>query len=261
MRSGKKLNLKGIGIGNGWVAPYYQTGSYGPFLYDNDRINILELETAQAAYAIYELLLDEGLYTGAMIVGNDMLNALMLAGGVNDVYDIRQKSDPTTPFANKLTTFLNMASTKKAFNVTVPITWGLCDTNPYFALLGDIDKSSEKLIPGILAKIPVLLYNGNYDLICNYYGTRDWSDAMTWPGAGKFKTATNTTWMGASGSVGGYYKTAQGFTRLVVDNAGHMSPFDQPANVQVMVWRFLNGGFTSVPAQIARLPYKPSIDV
>jgi len=240
----KKINLKGIAMGNGWVAPYFQTYSYAPFLYRMDRINEVELDVANTVYLSYAAAIDMGLYDVAMIIGNDLLNTLMIAAGVNDVYDIRQKSDPTTPYANRLTTFLNTAAARKALNVTNSnVQWGLCDTNPYFALMGDIDQSSETLVPGILSKIPVLLYNGQYDLICNTDGTADWSNAMVWPGQQAFLQAPNTTWMGAAGQVGGFYQSAKGLTRLVVDNAGHMSPFDQPANVQVMVWDYLTGGF------------------
>jgi carboxypeptidase C (cathepsin A) len=254
-RSGKKINLKGIGLGNGWVEPYFQTGSYAPYLYANERINVVELEGANTVYQSYKAAIDMKLYDVAMVIGNDLLNGLMVAAGVNDVYDIRKTSDPTTPFANRLTTFLNTGAARKSLNVTSNVQWGLCDTNPYFALMSDIDRSAETLVPAILAQIPILLYNGNYDLICNMEGTATWSDAMDWPGSSAFASATNQTWNGA-GQVGGYFKSAQGLTRLIVYNAGHMSPFDQPANVQVMVWRFLTGGFSQVPKQSARKPFK-----
>jgi hypothetical protein len=39
--------------------------------------------------------------------------------------------------------------------------WSGCADSPYFYLAGDIEKSSEKLFPKILAaNVPVLLYNG-----------------------------------------------------------------------------------------------------
>jgi hypothetical protein len=39
--------------------------------------------------------------------------------------------------------------------------WSGCADAPYFYLAGDIEKSSEKLFPKILAaNVPVLLYNG-----------------------------------------------------------------------------------------------------
>jgi carboxypeptidase C (cathepsin A) len=91
-----------------------------------------------------------------------------------------------------------------------------------FALLGDLARSSEKLFPKILAtKLPVLLYNGNYDLICNYFGTRDWTNAMDWPYRQAWSVAKNQTWS-VAGQFAGYYRAASTLTQLVVDGAGHM---------------------------------------
>lgn len=44
--------------------------------------------------------------------------------------------------------------------------WSGCADDPYFYLAGDIEKSSEKLFPKILAaNVPVLLYNGKLTFI------------------------------------------------------------------------------------------------
>jgi carboxypeptidase C (cathepsin A) len=91
-----------------------------------------------------------------------------------------------------------------------------------FALLGDLARSSEKLFPKILAtKLPVLLYNGNYDLICNYFGTRDWTNAMEWPYSHAWAIAKNQTWS-VAGQLAGFFRSASSLTQLVVDGAGHM---------------------------------------
>jgi carboxypeptidase C (cathepsin A) len=241
-KSKTKINLKAIAMGNGWVEPYIQTGSYAPFLYRHGRISEVGLEVAAGVYESYKAAIDGGLYDVAMVIGNDMLNALMVEAGVNDVYDIRKASDPTTALADKLGRWLNQPATKKLLNVSNDRKWGLCDTGPYFSLMSDMDRTSVLLFPGILAKIPILLYNGNYDLICNMDGTATYSTDLQWPGQSAFNNAPNTTWVGPNGPAG-YYKSAQGLTRLVVDNAGHMVPFDQPANAQDMVWKYITGQF------------------
>jgi len=106
--------------------------------------------------------------------------------------------------------------------------------------MSDIDQASITLLPGLLMKIPVLLYNGNFDLICNMDGTAAYSSQMSWPGQQAFNKAVNKTWNGPSGPAG-FYQSAQGLVRAVVNNAGHMVPFDQPANAQYLVWAYLNG--------------------
>jgi len=239
---GKPINMKAIGIGNGYVDPYVQTGSFAPYLYRHNLIGSVMLEVAAGIYQSYKAAIDAGLYEVAMIIGNDLLQALMTDAGVNDVYDIRQSDDPTTPLTDKLGRWLNSKATKQALNVSAGIKWGLCDTGPYFALVDDMDRASVDLLPSILAKVPILLYNGDYDLICNMDGTATYSDDMDWPGKAAFDAAPNKTWSSSKG-VAGYYKTAQGLTRLVVSNAGHMVPFDQGAAAQAMVWKLISGSF------------------
>lgn len=56
--------------------------------------------------------------------------------------------------------------------------WSGCADAPYFYLAGDIEKSSEKLFPKILAaNVPVLLYNGKsitrFNQICLSNPDRD----------------------------------------------------------------------------------------
>jgi cathepsin A (carboxypeptidase C) len=176
--SQNKINLKGIGIGNGWVDPYFQTGSYAPFLYRHGLIDTVELDVAMADYEAYKGAVDLGLYDVAANMGNILLNTLMATAGLNDPYDIRKASDPTTPLANTLGNWLNQPKTKALLNVTTGRTWGLCNMGPYSALMSDIDQASITLLPGILMKIPVLLYNGDYDLICNMDGTATYSSQM-----------------------------------------------------------------------------------
>jgi len=57
-RSKAKINLKGIGIGNGWVDPYVQTGSYAPFLYANGRVDAAEFDASLAIYECYKAAID-----------------------------------------------------------------------------------------------------------------------------------------------------------------------------------------------------------
>jgi len=242
-KAGQPINLKAIGIGNGFVAPLYTTASYGPFLLANKKISSSENQKLHAAWVKYAAAIQAKQWQTADSYWDAILNAAMDYGNIGDVYDIRKASDPTTPYADQLQSFLNTQSARKSLGVKGNQQWELCETGPYFALTDDMQKTSEVLIPAILQQIPVMIYNGNYDLICDWMGTAAWSDAMTWPGQQKFLQAPNKTWAGANGQPAGTYKSAQNLVRVVVANAGHMSPFDQPANTQIMVWQFLNNLF------------------
>jgi len=98
------------------------------------------------------------------------------------------------------------------------------------------------LLPNILTQIPVLLYNGNYDLICDIDGTTWWSNQMAWPLQQQYINARNQTWS-VAGQTAGWYRGAGMLIQLGVYNAGHMVPFDQPQNSQAMLYQFIAGGF------------------
>ncbi|KAJ6256889.1 hypothetical protein Dda_8759 [Drechslerella dactyloides] len=85
---------------------------------------------------------------------------------------------------------------------------------------GDWGKSLAPLIPGILAKIPVLLYYGEADVICNWLGGRDVVEQLQWPGQKTFNNASMTPWNFAGKQLG-EYKTAEGLTFVKIDNMGH----------------------------------------
>jgi carboxypeptidase C (cathepsin A) len=189
------INLKGIGMGDGWTDPLIQAGTYSTFLKANGLINSLEEDAAGPIYESYKLLVDAHLYAEADVVGNALLELMVAAAGNVDVYDIRyHNGDPTDPLQAALGTVLNRQDVMTLLNATGTTSgWTACADSPYFGLEGDIEQSSAFLIPGILAQIPVLIYNGNEDLICNYFGTNAWSDALNWPGQTAFQNAVNNT--------------------------------------------------------------------
>jgi len=237
----KKINLQGIGIGDGWVDPFYQVGSWAPFLLRNGLIDEAEVIVADGLYDTFKALISAHLYAEADPVGNFLLNGLMGVSGVGDPYDIRKSSDPTQPLQDALTTWLNLASTQSKLNAgNQP--WQACATGPYFALEGDMEQSSDFLLPNILTQIPVLLYNGDKDLICDIDGTSTWATSLQWPYQSQFNDAKNISWV-VNGQVAGWYRGAANLIQLSVFNAGHMVPYDQPLNAQNLLYRFIAGGF------------------
>jgi len=54
------INLKGVGMGDGWTDPYYQAGSYGPFMYLNNRISSQQLDKVLNQYKTFQQLYNSG---------------------------------------------------------------------------------------------------------------------------------------------------------------------------------------------------------
>jgi carboxypeptidase C (cathepsin A) len=237
-----KINLQGLGIGDGWVNPEIQTGSYAPFLYDNGLITESQLEDAEQTYDLYLDLMAAGDYEDANTVGDLMLENLVLEAGNVDVYDIRYKAneDPTDPLNDALSKWLNKASVQSELHVNRK--WLGCATAPYIALESDEQLSTEGLFADLLTAYQVMNYNGNYDLICNWYGTWWWTNTVEYPQQQQYINAKNNTWV-VDNTSAGFWRYAGNFTHIIVLNAGHMSPFNQPKNTQDMLYRFISGGF------------------
>ena len=76
-------------------------------------------------------------------------------------------------------------------------------------------ESSIALIPGILEKIPILLFAGDQDLICNYVGIEALISALTWNGGTGLGTVQTQSWT-VGGTPAGTWVTSRGLTYVKV---------------------------------------------
>jgi cathepsin A (carboxypeptidase C) len=84
--------------------------------------------------------------------------------------------------------------------------------------------------------IPILIYAGDADFICNYLGNKAWTYKLDWDGQKEFQQGDEHDWKGV-----GLARTAKNFTFLQVFDAGHMVPSDQPKVALDMITDFVNG--------------------
>ena len=93
-------------------------------------------------------------------------------------YDIRQYTYEPGPPVSK---YLNQKATQSAiFASNSPNYWRSCGAQP--GLGDDIPKSLKPLMADLIANYRVLVYNGQFDLICNLIGTEKYLDTLEWPG-------------------------------------------------------------------------------
>jgi len=55
-----------------------------------------------------------------------------------------------------------------------------------------------------------------------------WLSSLPWKGMAQFKAATRHVWYGTTGLVAGYVTHSTNLTRVILTNAGHMSPGFDP---------------------------------
>ena len=64
----------------------------------------------------------------------------------------------------------------------VPGQWVECKTRVHTEFSTRKSNSSITVLPRVLEKIPVMLFVGDQDMICNYVGIESMIQAMTWNG-------------------------------------------------------------------------------
>jgi carboxypeptidase C (cathepsin A) len=94
--------------------------------------------------------------------------------------------------------------------------------NAQFDKVGDILHPSTNHISALLERsIPILIFVGVHDLICNHVGTERWALGMAWSGKDAFGSAEVREWF-VDGKRAGAVRSAKGLTYATVDGAGHM---------------------------------------
>ncbi|CAN4119403.1 unnamed protein product [Withania somnifera] len=140
-----------------------------------------------------------------------------------------------------MNTYLNDAQVKKALGVPMGIDFVSCSSSIYTAMLSDWMKNLEVGIPELLEDgINLLIYAGEYDLICNWLGNSNWVHAILWSGQEGFGAEPSVSFT-VDGKEKGVKKSYGPLTFLKVYDAGHMVPMDQPKAALEMLQRWTQG--------------------
>eukprot|EP00581_Thalassiosira_minuscula_P008870 CAMPEP_0183706806 /NCGR_PEP_ID=MMETSP0737-20130205/3538_1 /TAXON_ID=385413 /ORGANISM="Thalassiosira miniscula, Strain CCMP1093" /LENGTH=570 /DNA_ID=CAMNT_0025934319 /DNA_START=79 /DNA_END=1788 /DNA_ORIENTATION=+ len=156
------------------------------------------------------------------------------------IYDITKPCyNPLCEDMTPIETFLNLKSTKETLGVPADVTWDACD-DYVSEIWSDIDRVGNfaPYVSELLNNnIPVLIYAGDLDYICNYMGNRDVTLKLEWNHGNDFRSAKDHDWNNG----GGWARSSNGLSFLQVYDAGHMVPQDQPEQALKMFTQFLNG--------------------
>jgi len=244
-KEGLYINFKGLAIGNGLVDPQVQYYGYGPFAYDNKLITKNEWAGVNVTLAQCERLISKG--SGeAFDVCNSIIDTIQTEGGNFNVYDIRKPCtyQPLCYNFSPVDKLMAQKSVQTSLGVSSKAKWSECNSQVYSNMEGDWMTNCEVYLPPMLAAgYQVLVYSGQEDFICNWYGGAMWSAQMVWPGQQGFNSQSYQNWLNHAGQVSGIYKSNMNFTFLGVAAAGHMVPMDQPSNALDMISTWMSGTF------------------
>jgi len=231
------INLAGMGIGDGWMSPQHN-GRYGNFLYQvglvdaNQRDNCLDFE------ADTQSLIDRGEYYNAWQSWNIEFSYFLTNMGCDYYYNIAEC--PLIPSEDNYDEFCNMESTREAIHVgSLPFPSG---GNVYYSMLDVFMETGMHDIEFLLdLGYMTLVYDGNFDIICNHSGVLDMFSDMEWSGKAAYEKAAREIYYYKNGDTVGYLTSSDSLRLLVVRNAGHMVPLSQPEYAQQMIEEFTSG--------------------
>ncbi|KAJ3497004.1 hypothetical protein NLG97_g2236 [Lecanicillium saksenae] len=250
--------IKGLLIGNGWISPKDQYGSFATFAFNRG----LQNKDTDEGKSLLSLVSHCQQAMGNSPTIAEYPECAQLRAAVKqaptrgdgepacyNVYDIRlNDSYPSCgmnwpPDLEFVTPYLNRPDVASQLHAQkYPGSgWQECAKGVGSALRSAGDQPSIHLFPGLLEEIPILLYSGAEDLICNHIGTENMIESLEWGGAKGFgdTSAGSAQQWTLDGELAGVWQEARNLTYVLFYNSSHMVPFDHPRRSQSMLHRFI----------------------
>lgn len=262
-----RWNLQGLLIGNGWISPVHQYQAYSSFAYAEGLIksgttggNSVDATLSQCLTELGKPGADthinintcENVLTTILDVTRDAKNCF-------NMYDIRLKdSYPSCgmnwpPDLKDVTPYLRRQDVVSALHINPEkrTGWSECSGQVSSSFRAQKSEPAYKLLPALLEEgLPILLFSGAKDMICNHLGTEDMITDMQWNGGTGFETspgeyAPKRYWT-FEGEDAGYWQEARNLTYVLFYNSSHMVPFDYPRRTRDMLDRFMGVDIASI---------------
>ena len=233
----RKINLAGLGVGDGFMSPQ-DSSIYAEYLFQAGLVGEIERDQLLDSEADMKNYCNQGSYYYAWQSWNQEFSAMLNYMGCQYYYGLPICDVPLEE--DNYETFLRKSSTRAAIH-TGNRPFGSQSGDVYYSMLDVFMASERKTVEFLLERYPVLIYNGNVDLICNHPGVVKMIDAMeTWSGKDKYYRTYRDVWT-VDGETAGYLKSVDNMKLFVMRNAGHMVPRSQPKYSYDMFNKFLEG--------------------
>lgn len=243
------IQLAGVGIGNGWVHPMIQY-DYSEFAHGVGLLTFGQVRSLKASYAdCRDSLLDGNFYTPSCFDNmNLILNAARNELEHQDLnfYDIREYVRDVRAYPAEqpaIVKYLNLPAVRKAVhaNVQKNFRFDICSDGVYHGLKNFDGVSTLANVQSMLNQgLRVLFYNGQWDMMCNHFGTEKLLLTLDWDAADSYRDAKKYTWnVDGKRDPAGFAQQGGNLTYLVVANAGHMVPYNAPDAAADMLRRFV----------------------
>jgi len=262
-------NLKGLLIGNGWTSPTDQYLSYLPFAY---KMGLIQggsdgAKQVESQQAVCVKALDQGGKDHVETnVCEDILQEILRVSQKKEngqsrcvnMYDVRKTDTYPScgmnwpPDLENVTPYLRRADVVSALHVDADKKTGWTECNGAVGSQFKARNSAPavKLLPDLLAQVPVMLFSGDQDMICNHLGTEELINNLSFNGGKGFELSPGTwaprrAWT-FEDEPAGIWQEARNLTYVVFYNSSHMVPFDYPRRTRDMLDRFMGVDIASI---------------
>ncbi|XP_038717180.1 serine carboxypeptidase-like 48 [Tripterygium wilfordii] len=156
-------------------------------------------------------------------------------------YDIRKRAEGDSNYNySRINNFLNNQMVKDALRVS-DRPFSLSSSIVYEAMKGDIMRNYDVKISALLDDgIKVLIYVGDYYLLCNHLENSEWVLNMKWYAKEEFGKAPSLPYFVDNEEVG-LLRSYGPLSFLRVYNAGHMVSMDQQKVALHMIRNWMQG--------------------
>ncbi|GMF57451.1 unnamed protein product [[Candida] boidinii] len=151
-----------------------------------------------------------------------------------NLYDYRLRDSYPSCGANwppdleTVTPFLRNEKVLDKLNLKRRASWSECSNIVGRKLKATKDDEAFKLLPDLLAQLPIVLFSGANDIICNSLSTEMLIDELKWNDQKGFTDEKNfSNWM-YDGEFVGEITSESNLTYIKIFNSSHMVPFDLP---------------------------------
>lgn len=251
-----KIPLTGLMIGNGWIDPKSQYLTYLDFAYDNKLLskssplgNKLEMIQNVCANKLDSLGTNVTVHVAECEdISNILLNEYDGQKSCFNIYDIDMKdSFPSCgmnwpPQVPDMAQYLAREDVMQALHIPTEghAAWQECSSSVQRAFQPS-DPPSYSLLPELLDAMPILMFNGERDFICNHLGNERLIKELNWKGSQGFSDAATKAAQEflVDGEPAGQVISERSLTYVKVYNASHMLPYDKPSVSDFMYRAFV----------------------
>ncbi|KAF1989946.1 putative carboxypeptidase S1 [Aulographum hederae CBS 113979] len=235
---GEEINLVALGVNNGWFEPYIAYKAHIDFSFNNTHKRVIDegqhTRYMNALNGRCKQLIDScavsegrnGCAQAQQLCGAQIESPISYANDFN-VYDIRApRDDPNPP--PTYTGYLQRPDVIK--KIGAQSEYVDCSNPANFAFMGQGDQA-KSILPALSrvvnSGVQTLIWSGDADWICNWYGNLDAANSIDYPGKAEFAAKELEPYM-FNGKEVGTVKTVGNLSFLRLYDAGHEAMYYQP---------------------------------